>query len=333
MVLSIVIPAYNVENFLQECVRSFFCQIDDYSCFEVIIVNDGSLDNTLQVACDLETEFPNVKVVNQKNQGAAFARNNGLKKCKGEFVSFFDADDICAAGSFKGLINLIKKNKSDCVLVKQLRTDASLNVIKLNASEQYYFSEAFVARLNGKKDLLSSISILDFPYRLIVKRSFLLENRIEFCTDIVTYEDVLFALQVYSKIHSFVFYNIPFYLYRYNFNSITQKDNSYLKQQQDFMNLMRVVHFCKKETHNKSLCFVHDILLFYSYKTFIINKLLREFKNRIYFDCTISTLSFCKMFNILRQYSPIRTLLLYISIFVIVRSHLYRFVGLKRCYE
>ena len=331
MVLSIIIPAYNVEDLLSECVRSFFSQIDDYSCFEVIIVNDGSIDNTLQVAYDLEAEFPNIKVVNQRNQGAASARNNGLKKSKGKFVSFFDADDACATGSFKGLINLITREKSDCVLVKQLRTDASLNAINLNASEQYYFSKDFISRLNGKKDLLGSISILDFPYRLIVKKSFLLENGIEFCTDMVTYEDVLFALQVYSRIRSFVFYNAPFYLYRHNVNSITQKDNSCLKQQQDFINLMRVAHFCKGEPDNKSLYFMHDILLFYAYKTFILNKLLREFKNRIYFNCNISTLSFCKIFNILRQYSSIRTLLLYISIFGIVRLRLYRLIGLTRC--
>lgn len=88
--LSIIIPAYNAEAYLPQCLDSIFSQ--DYSDFEVLVINDGSTDGT----ADLLGRYPKVKVINQKNQGMSTARNHGLDEAKGEYILFVDSDDRLA---------------------------------------------------------------------------------------------------------------------------------------------------------------------------------------------------------------------------------------------
>ena len=82
--VSIIIPAYNVDNYLEECVHSLLCQT--YKNYEVIIIDDGSTDNTYTVGRRLTDESANVKLFRQENQGVSIARNVGIQKANGEFV-------------------------------------------------------------------------------------------------------------------------------------------------------------------------------------------------------------------------------------------------------
>ena len=83
---SIIIPVYNVENYIKKCLDSVFAQTEkDY---EVIVVNDGTKDNSMDIVKNYD-----VKIVNQKNQGLSEARNTGLKNAKGEYILFLDSDD------------------------------------------------------------------------------------------------------------------------------------------------------------------------------------------------------------------------------------------------
>ena len=93
MKLSIIIPAYNVSNYLDKCLESCFKQDLSEKEYEVIVVNDGSEDSTLDIALRWKTLHENLSVISQQNQGLSMARNNGLRAAQGEYVMFLDSDD------------------------------------------------------------------------------------------------------------------------------------------------------------------------------------------------------------------------------------------------
>ena len=93
MRLSIIIPMYNVSLYVEKCVRSCLRQDIPYSEYEIILVNDGSTDNTLDIVQSIAREYPNIHIVDQENAGLSIARNVGLSKAAGEYVWFIDSDD------------------------------------------------------------------------------------------------------------------------------------------------------------------------------------------------------------------------------------------------
>lgn len=92
VLLSVIVPMYNVEKYLRTCVDSIEKQT--YSPIEIILVDDGSIDRTLQIAYELSEQFDNIKVFSQENQGQGKARNTGLSHAKGDLIAFIDSDDF-----------------------------------------------------------------------------------------------------------------------------------------------------------------------------------------------------------------------------------------------
>lgn len=114
---SIVIPAYNVESFLRRCVESCECQDVPQTEYEVIIVNDGSKDKTLENARQLSDKYSNIKIVDQENAGLSVARNVGLDHANGEYIWFVDSDDWIKTNCLGRFYNLCKTNNLDCLKI------------------------------------------------------------------------------------------------------------------------------------------------------------------------------------------------------------------------
>ena len=93
MDLSIIVPVYNTEKFLEECLLSIFKPNVEINRFEVIIVNDGSTDNSFSIIKKYAQLYPNISIINQPNMGLSTARNNALKIAVGKYILFLDADD------------------------------------------------------------------------------------------------------------------------------------------------------------------------------------------------------------------------------------------------
>ena len=92
MKFSIIIPAYNVADYLENCVESILKQT--YDNYEIIIVDDGSTDETGKIADDLSLQFKQINVIHQSNGGASKARNTGMKEVVGDYILFLDGDDF-----------------------------------------------------------------------------------------------------------------------------------------------------------------------------------------------------------------------------------------------
>ena len=116
MKVSVIVAAYNAEKYVTETMESLANQsIDDY---EIIVVNDGSKDHTIDILRDYESRYDNITVVDKENGGPSSARNCGLDLAKGEYVYFFDADDVLELDALEALYERAKEKKADLVIAK-----------------------------------------------------------------------------------------------------------------------------------------------------------------------------------------------------------------------
>ena len=111
--ISVIVPVYNVENYLESCVESIENQT--YKNLEILLIDDGSTDNSLTIAQKCSNKYDNIKVISKKNNGQGSARNVGMKKSTGDYISFIDSDDIIDKNMYHDMINYIMDNKLDIV--------------------------------------------------------------------------------------------------------------------------------------------------------------------------------------------------------------------------
>ena len=109
--VSVVIPVYNVEGYLEECLDSVINQtLED---IEIICINDGSTDNSLEILEEYAKKDNRIKILNQENQGISATRNNGLKICKGKYICFLDSDDYLELNALMETYDISEKYSLD----------------------------------------------------------------------------------------------------------------------------------------------------------------------------------------------------------------------------
>jgi glycosyltransferase involved in cell wall biosynthesis len=117
---SIIVPVYNVEDYLKQCLDSILCQT--YNDFEIILVNDGSTDSSPEICSFYQNESAKIVLISKENGGLSDARNVGLKEAKGDYIIFTDSDDYWAGDQvLKDLNELIKISNPDVVIHEESR--------------------------------------------------------------------------------------------------------------------------------------------------------------------------------------------------------------------
>ena len=111
--ISVIIPVYNAEKYLPKCLDSV---VKQSGTFEIIAINDGSTDGSLEILQNYAKKHKNIKIINQENQGVASARNKGLAEAQSKYITFIDSDDWLEPNAFKQMIEIIKKDTPDIVL-------------------------------------------------------------------------------------------------------------------------------------------------------------------------------------------------------------------------
>ena len=129
--ISVIVPVYNVESYLRECVESVLGQ--SYPHFELLLVDDGSTDRSGEICDEYAAKDERVKVIHQKNGGASAARNTGLDVATGEYILFVDGDDTSAPDALETLLSLQKAEGADCIYFEADNfTDEPNTVVKAN---------------------------------------------------------------------------------------------------------------------------------------------------------------------------------------------------------
>lgn len=214
MFLSIIIPVYNVECYLGECISSVLNQDIPFSDYEIIIINDGSTDNSLEVIKRYTKNTINTIVINQQNQGLSHARNTGLEIAKGQYIWFIDSDDWIKSNSLKNIFTTISTNNyPDLIEISRLKF--------INDSEK---KEIFITHelspMSGKEYLeKNTYQISAAVY--IIKKEFLKTNNLLFVENIF-HEDNEFTPRVLFFAKHIAFHPPIVYIHRYRKGSITQ---------------------------------------------------------------------------------------------------------------
>ena len=204
--ISIIIPVYKVEQFIRNCLVSIFTQDLSLDAYEVIVVNDGTPDNSMNIVSEFANTYRNLKIINQENQGLSIARNNGLNMACGKYVWFVDSDDWIKEDCLNKIIELIDKYESDVFSMPILYVFEQKG--KIN-TEDFFISKIEV--INGKEYLQK------YPFgasvRFIMRKSFLLKNNLIFHPNLL-HEDAVFGIKLLYMANQVCILNQSFYNYR-----------------------------------------------------------------------------------------------------------------------
>lgn len=216
MQLSIIIPVYNVEQYIRSCIESIYKQGLDDSTFEVILVNDGTRDDSFGRISDIISDHSNVVVIEQPNQGLSAARNMGLSRASGQYILFVDSDDLLIDNTLKRLLALTNDNPVDLIIA---------GFIKMNSEEVDSYSSSHLKDFSTERKTGAEIFLHDFNpqqcyvWRTIYYKKFLDDNNLRFIQGIY-FEDVPFTTECLIKAKDCIKTTLSFYIYRQRENSI-----------------------------------------------------------------------------------------------------------------
>lgn len=217
--VSIIIPVYNVQEYLSECLDSVLNQTIKNT--EIIVVNDGSTDNSPQILAEYKIKFPELIIINQENRGISETRNQGLNTATGEYIAFVDSDDFIEECMFERMYNAAKRENSDIVICnyilyneKSQKQNSGKYIIEGNSQEGY------IERTKSLERFLTN-DIKAYVWNKLVKRELFTDHKISF-PDFKVCEDtpVVFLLLAHSK--KIFSMNEPLYYYRQRESSLTK---------------------------------------------------------------------------------------------------------------
>lgn len=196
MKLSIVIPVYNVEDYIRGTLDSIYNQKADEQLFEVIVVNDGTPDNSMDIVKEFTVVHSNLSIINQQNQGLSAARNAGIKVAKGEYIWVVDSDDCVAENSIAEALTILEKHHDIDMFCFDLYEKRGDNLMATSlftkTSYQKYYGEVHDGYFYCRK-LPTGVS-----QKFLFRRGFLQENHLEF-THGIYHEDQDFLIRCYTK--------------------------------------------------------------------------------------------------------------------------------------
>ncbi len=225
LLLSIICPIYNGEKVVGNLIESLENQ--EYKDYELILINDGSEDNTWDVIQNYAKQYSNIVLINKKNTGVGDTRNEGLKIAKGKYIAFADADDTYTIDFFEKIIPEIKKEDFE-MLVFNANVMNHEKYLYAEISEKYS-SGSFIEKHGVEKYLQGEFCyrIGNVPWNKIYLSKIIKENNIWFEKDKKTGEDLIFNICYVSKIEKYKYLNIK--LYNYMLNMIVNKNRNYFE--------------------------------------------------------------------------------------------------------
>lgn len=220
--VSIVVPVYNGEKYIEKCINSILKQT--YKNVELIIINDGSVDKTKKI---LDKYSDSIIVINKKNTGVSDSRNVGIDKATGDYIMFCDADDWLCDDTIEIAVNKI--NNYDAVRFSHYVVKNNQINKKENSDDVYSDIDLVV---NDNKELVKNLlenKTEGHLWNYLLRTEVIKDNKIYFDDDLFYQEDVVFLLEYFFKIKKLKVISTPLYNYYKNFDSVTQNESSTIK--------------------------------------------------------------------------------------------------------
>lgn len=244
--ISVIVPVYNVEDYLEECLDSILNQsiIDDV---EVIMVDDGSTDNSRYIIEKYALDYENFHAYHKENEGQGIARNYGMEHAKGEYISFIDADDYISPNTYEELYNFISANENDVVAGRFNRFTHYNMWEELLSKNSFKNVEENIKSTHIREltDLVWDTSQCNKLY----KREFLEKNNLKYPNEKIFYEDILFSFKshYFSNSTGILNQNVYGWRIRPNKTSVTQDNISTFNPKSRFKILKEIQKIIKDE--------------------------------------------------------------------------------------
>ena len=215
--VSVVVPVYNCENYIAECIESVLAQT--YPHFQLVLIDDGSTDNSGAICDEYGNKDDRITVIHQENQGVSIARNKGLHMIKGDYLTFVDADDMLLPNSLEISINTIEQHKADMVVYgwKTICDEGVTNDICF----PYEFTTEVYGVVRG---ILTNYADYGggYPWNKLWRVSSFDGEIPKFNPSLFYFEDLEWVIRMMLRVKSVVVCSKCLYIYRIHKNSISQ---------------------------------------------------------------------------------------------------------------
>lgn len=237
--VSIIVPVYNNEKYLHICIESILNQI--YKNIEIILINDGSTDQSGEICDEYAKVYNRVKVIHQENRGVSAARNVGLQHATGKYIQFADSDDFLSDKFTQTLVDFMQNHHCDNVVCGYnsitVNTSGALNTIKFSVEESVCDIRDFMANFYQYYEN----HLINSPCNKLYKRDLILKNGVVFDEAFCLGEDLIFNMQYLTNVKNVGIVSECLYYYVHtNENSLSNKYNSQIYDiQQNLYNEIR----------------------------------------------------------------------------------------------
>ena len=243
--VSVIVPVYNVEKYLRKCIDSIVNQtLED---IEIICINDGSTDSSLDILQSYAKNDTRIKVISQENNGLGFARNVGLKHATGDYIYFMDSDDYIELNALELAYNNIVSNSADMLIFKYIfcRTDSRFTVERFEIDKLFPdvdFNNFTVNYESIKNQVLFGSSP---PWNKLFKRDFLNEYEDLVFPVGIAYEDLIFHVKTLLRASKISI--LPEYLYYYKKDNSSSISNNAKNHMEIYKNIDMIKEFLIEE--------------------------------------------------------------------------------------
>lgn len=266
--ISIIIPIYNGEEYIERCVESILKQ--SYKDIEIILVNDGSIDKTEKVCKELEKRDKRIKYIYQINNGVSCARNNGILNATGEYIAFIDGDDWV--------------DEKYCeILLKGMTKDVQLSVVGIKQTKVYNSENSIIEKETNKitqdeafKLIFIDSNFFGYPVNKLYRKTLIDElGDKPFDESIHACEDTLFNAKYITKCKKISYNKSQLYLYFQHQNSVTKTKKFNIKRVTVFDSLEKIEDIYIKNSSNNLIY----LYIFYMYNYYLIYLLIHNSKS------------------------------------------------------
>lgn len=225
MVLSIIVPIYNAENYLSECIDSLLDQkgVD----LDIVLVNDGSKDSSSVICEKYHKEYNNIQYISIKNGGVSNARNIGIEMAIGDWICFVDADDHLLPNCIEKVLPHLEDNVSVLCcnyMMNNIEKDYKETVKDISSQEAVTYLFDYMGNKDEISKYMTAQHMLFTPcWGKFYRREYLLENGLRFPVELKLSEDLFFNYAAFSKANKIRLFDYPIYGYNINANSVTHQ--------------------------------------------------------------------------------------------------------------
>jgi len=271
MKFSIIIPAYNLEKHIGKCLNSLLNQNIELFEYEILVINDGSTDETESNVLQYTKKYSNIILYNQENKGVSSARNLGIENAKGEYVLFVDGDDWLSKNILNEIYESFQTNNLEAIRFGYLKT-----YVNENFNEPVYIKSSTNVT-NGIDFIMASKTIEFYPWLYAFSTKFLKDNNLYFNTNLSFCEDKEFIIRALSLTKKFK--NFKFIAYHYNLKREDAASANISDKKIKSLIYANFLVYRYAEEH------IHNII----YKEYIKNDAFKAIKNS-YYILTINSL-------------------------------------------